>query len=66
MVYFSKQLGDSDTFDRDQYAKLEELKKSYENRGLYEVYDGNADFKDKFSRQLQIKVNEHEIFQFRE
>ena len=66
MVYFSKHLGDSDNFDSDQYAKLEELKKSYENRGLYEVYDGNANFKDKFARQLQIKVNEHEIFQFRE
>ena len=30
MVYFSKQLGDADTFDRDQYAKLEKLKKDYE------------------------------------
>ena len=27
MVYFSKQLGDSDTFDSDQYTKLEEWKK---------------------------------------
>jgi len=64
MVYFSKQLGDSDAFDRHQYAKLEELKKDYESRGLYEVYDGDADFKDKFYRQLEIKVNEHRIFQF--
>ena len=32
--------------------------------GYMRVYDGDADFKDKFSRQLQIKVNEHEIFQF--
>ena len=65
MLYFSKQLGDSDAFDRDQYAKLEELRKHYESRGLYEIYDDNTDFKDKFSRQLQIKVNEHEIFRFR-
>ena len=65
MVYFSKQLGDSDSFDKDQYAKLEELRKHYESRGLYEIYDDNTDFKDKFSRQLQIKVNEHEIFRFR-
>ena len=65
MVYFSNQLGDSDTFDRDQYAKLEELRKDYESRGLYEIYDGNADFKEKFYRQLQITVNEHEIFRFR-
>ena len=62
MIYFSKHLGDS--FDSDQYAKLQELKKDYENRGLYEVYDDDVDFKDKFYRQLEIKVNQHEIFQF--
>ena len=41
------------------------LRKDYESRGLYEIYDGNADFKEKFYRQLQITVNEHEIFRFR-
>ena len=66
MVYFSKQLGDSDNFDKDQYAKLEALRQDYESRGLYEIYDGDADFKEKFYRQLEIKVNEHEIFQFRD
>ena len=66
MLYFSKQLGYSDTFDRNQYAKLEELKKDYESRGLYEIYDGDADFKDKFYRQLEIKINEHRVFQFRD
>ena len=65
MVYFSKQLGDSDTFDKDQYAKLEELRKDYESRGLYEIYDSNSDFREKFSRQPEIKVNQHEMFQFR-
>ena len=66
MLYFSKRLGDSDSFDKDQYAKLEELRKDYESRGLYEIYDGDSDFREKFSRQVQIKMNEHEIFQFRE
>lgn len=65
MVYFSKQLGDSDSFDKDQYAKLEALRQDYESRGLYEIYDSDSDFREKFSRQLQIKVNQHEIFQFR-
>lgn len=64
MLYFSKQLGDSAAFDGNQYAKLEELRKDYERRGLYEIYDSDADFKDKFYRQLEIKVNEHRIFQF--
>ena len=66
MLYFSKQLGDSEAFDRDQYARLEELKKDYENRALYETYDGDTDFKDKFSRHLSINVNTHAIFQFRD
>ena len=65
MLYFSKQLGNSDAFDQDQYAKLERLKKNYESRGLYDIYDSDSDLKDKFYRQLEIKVNEHEIFQFR-
>ena len=64
MIYFSNQLGDPDTFDSDQYTKLKEWKKKNESRWLYENYDSRADFKDKFYRQLQIKVNEHEIFQF--
>ena len=64
MVYFSKRLENSDNFETEQYAKLEELKKDYESRGLYGTYDDNADFKNKFYRQLEIKVNEHEIFQF--
>ena len=65
MLYFSKQLGDSDNFDSDQYTKLKEWKKKNERRWLYENYDGDANFREKFSHQLQIKVNQHKIFQFR-
>ena len=64
MIYYSKELGDPDTFDSNQYAKLKEWKEKNESRWLYETYNGDADFKEKFYRQLQIKVNEHEIFQF--
>ena len=45
--------------------KLMKWKKDYRSRGLCESYDSDSDFKEKFSRQLQIKVNQHEIFQFR-
>ena len=66
MIYFSKELGDPDTFDSDQYTKLKEWKKkTMKVAGLYETYNDDADFKDKFYRQLQIKVNQHEIFRFR-
>ena len=66
MIYYSKELGDPDTFDSDQYTKLKEWKKENERRWLFVTYNDDADFKGKFSRQLQIKVNEHEIFQFRD
>ena len=65
MIYFSRGLGDPDTFDSDQYTKLKEWKKKNESRWLYESYDGDADFKETFYRQLQITVNGHEIFQIR-
>ena len=66
MVYFSNQLGDSSNFETEQYTELMKWQKYYKSRGLCENYDSDADFKEKFSRQLQIKVNEHEIFQFRD
>ena len=66
MLYFSKQLGNSDDFEPEQYAKLEELKKDYKNRGLCESYDSDSDFKEKFARQLRLKINEHAIFQIRD
>ena len=65
MVYFSNQLGDSGNFEAEQYTELMKWKEYYRSRGLCESYDSDADFKDKFSRQLQIKVNQHENFQFR-
>ena len=65
MLYFSNQLGVSKSFEAEQYNELMKWKKHYKSRGLCESYDSDSDFKDKFSRQLQIKVNQHKIFQFR-
>ena len=65
MVYFSNQLGDSGNFEAKQYTELMKWKKYYRSHGLCENYDSDSDFKNKFSRQLQLKVNQHAIFQFR-
>ena len=64
MLYFSKQLGDSEKFDIDQYAKLDKLKENYKDKGIWAYYDGKLDLQNQFYHQLQLKVNEHEIFQF--
>lgn len=62
MLYFSGQPVVMESVDLEQYQELQTFKKSCQSRGLYESYDSHTDFKDKFYRQLQLKVNQHKIF----
>jgi hypothetical protein len=62
MLYFSVQPVVMESVDLEQYKELQAFKKSCQSRGLYESYDSHTDFKDKFYRHLQLKVNQHEIF----
>jgi len=62
MLYFSNNPAHPDIIDTEQLTKLKEFKESLQSRGLYEVYDNLADFKDKFFRHLQHKLNESEYF----
>ena len=64
MLYFSSQPVVVDTVDFDQHSELSKFKKSCQSRGLYEGYDSYSDFKEKFYRHLQLKTNEHSLFQF--
>ena len=63
MLYFSSQPVALDTVDIDQIQRLKSYKESCQRRGLYESYDSHGSFKDKFYRHLQLKVNEHPLFQ---
>lgn len=63
MLYFSSQPVAMDTVDLGQVQRLKEFKQSCQNRGLYEGYDSHAEFKEKFYRHLQLKVNDHQLFQ---
>jgi hypothetical protein len=62
MLYFSSQPVALDTVDLEQIQRLKKFKESCQARGLYESYDSHGDFKDKFYRHLQLKVNEHPLF----
>lgn len=62
MLYFSGQPASMDLVDLGQVKMLKEFRDSCINRGLYETYDSISKFKDKFCRQLQIKVNEDSLF----
>lgn len=63
MLYFSSQPVALDTVDLEQIQKLRTFKESCQARGLYESYDSHGDFKAKFYHHLQLKVNEHPLFQ---
>lgn len=62
MLYFSSQPVAMDTVNLDQVAQLKSFKDSCRDRGLYESYDSHADFRTKFYRQLQLKLNESPLF----
>lgn len=62
MLYFSEQPAIPDSIDYNQYQELKKFKESCKDRGLYEKYDSHSQFKEKFNRQLQLKVNEHPMF----
>ena len=62
MLYFSSQPVALDTVDLKQVEELKKFKSSCQSRGLYEGYDSHADFKEKFYRHLQLKINEHPMF----
>lgn len=62
MLYFSSQPAVLDSVDQEQYSQLKSFKQSCTNKGLYEGYDSLSEFRDKFYRQLQIKLNDHLFF----
>lgn len=62
MLYFSDQPARLDSVDDDQYQELKKFKASCKSRGLYETYDSHSQFKEKFYRHLQLKLNEHSLF----
>lgn len=62
MLYFSSQPVALDTVDPDQIARLKQFKESCQQRGLYESYDSYGDFRTKFYRHIQLKINDHPIF----
>jgi len=62
MLYFSSQPVAMATVDLEQVARLTVFKNSCRTRGLFESYDSHSDFKEKFYRHLQLKVNEHPLF----
>jgi len=62
MLYFSSQPVVFDSVELDQAAAVKKFRTDCQSRGLYQSYDSLADFRTKLYRHLQLKVNEHPIF----
>ena len=58
MLYFSKVGRDPDEIDLRQMSKLQAFKRKTYPKGLVEHYKSHIDFRDKFSRQLELRVRE--------
>jgi hypothetical protein len=62
MLYFSNQPVRPDSVDPEQYRNLLSFKASCKERGLFQEYEDIADFREKFSRHLQLKLNDDPYF----
>lgn len=62
MLYFSAAPVVLDSIDASQYAALKAFKESCKSRGLFETYGDTNEFKDKFYRQLELKLNQDTYF----
>ncbi|MCW9095268.1 MAG: hypothetical protein OQJ74_05445, partial [Ignavibacteriaceae bacterium] len=50
------------SIDQSQYSRLKEFKESCRKRGIFESYIDVNDFKTKFYRQLQLRINQDSYF----
>jgi hypothetical protein len=66
MLYFSAAPAALDALDPDQHRALKAFKDACRSRGLCETYLDAADFRRKFSKQLQIAMNTDSIAPFAE
>jgi len=62
MLFFSNQPIAPGSVDQSQYNMLMQFKESCKERSLFETYDDLSDFREKFFRHLQLKMNDHELF----
>ena len=62
MLYFSDAPVRLDSVDKNQYSELTKFKESCKSRGIFETYSDLNDFRSKFYRQLQLKINQDNYF----
>lgn len=63
MIYFSSQPVAPESIDPDQYSQLKSIREKWKNQGLIETYENVPDFRQKFSKQLQLCLIKNEYLQ---
>lgn len=58
LIYFSTKAVNPDALDQEQYNGVKDFKKWCQKNGIHEVFGDTGEFKNKLSRQLQIKAND--------
>jgi len=63
MLYFSDQPAKPSSVDPEQYKRLQKFKDNWRDHALIEEFEDPSDFRKKFDRQLQMKLNQDIYFQ---
>jgi hypothetical protein len=58
MLYFSRVEIDPDRIEIDQFERLKQFREKIFSKGLVENYRRISEFRDKFSKQLEMKIRE--------
>jgi hypothetical protein len=62
LLYFSAQPAPLDGIDLADHERLKEFKEHMKKRGLFETYASSEEFREKFNRHLQLKLNDRGYF----
>lgn len=62
MLYFSSIPVVPESLDQEQFSKLLEFKEKCKINGLFESFSSTEEFESKFTRQLQLLINNNEFF----
>jgi hypothetical protein len=58
MLYFSRAKADLQSIDWDEYGRLRKFQTELSSKALIETYRSTSDFRQKFARQLAMRIQE--------
>jgi hypothetical protein len=62
MLYFSSVPVVPESLDQEQFSKLLQFKEDCKSKGLFESFSTTEEFENKFTRQLQLTINNNDFF----